>query len=232
MSDLDSAHSRNDEFYLNPDEKGTRVDPEDILIGLDGEQHTVLDFWRWSFSDLCDDALKGQFTEWLVTLLLGIPCKRHLHWENTDFETETGVRIEVKSSSYWQSWKLWGNGGKPRPVRVSGKMEELRISFAGLKVRDNTQGSLPEFRSDLYIFAFQAQRDPRLWNALDLGQWEFYMLTKAEMKSIGSGKISLSTVRSKAGAPMTASELRIRGHEKIAEIAEHRNAASAAAAGG
>ncbi len=85
--ELDSAYSGSDKFCLNPDEKGTRVDPEDILIGLDGEQHTVLDFWRWSFSDMCDDALKGQFAEWLVSLLLGVGCKRQVYWANTDLVT-------------------------------------------------------------------------------------------------------------------------------------------------
>ncbi len=162
----------------------------------------------------------------------GSRCNRQLHWANTDFVTETGVRIEVKSSSYWQSWKCWGDGGKPRSVRVAGKTEERRITFAGLKVRDNTPGSLPEYRSDLYVFCFQAQRDPRLWNALDLSQWEFYMLTRAEMETLGSGSVSLITVRRKAGAPMTASELGIRGREKIAEATEHKNAVSAPAAGG
>jgi hypothetical protein len=181
---------------------------------------------------LWDDALKGQFTEWLVSLLLGIRSKRQLHWANTDLVTETGVRIEVKSSSYWQSWKFWGDGGKPRQLKMAGKTEERRITFAGLKVRDNAPGSLPEYRSDLYVFGFQAQRDPRLWNALDLRQWEFYMLTRPEMETIGSGSVSLITVRRKAGAPMTASELGIRGREKIAEVTERKNTASAAAAGG
>lgn len=231
MSEFDSATLNGDRFYLDPDNKGTRVEPEDVLIGLDGERHTVLDYWRWSFSDLCDDALKGQFTEWLVSLLLGIRTKHQLHWANTDLVSGTGVRIEVKSSSYWQSWKFWGDGGKPKAVKVAGSAEEKRITFAGLKVRDNTPGSLPEYRSDLYIFAFQTQRDPRLWNALDLGQWEFYMLSRAEMESIGSGSVSLLTVRRKAGAPITASELRAKGREKIAEIAQLKNAAAAVAVG-
>jgi hypothetical protein len=52
------------------------------------------------------------------------------------------------------------------------------------------------------------------------------------METLGSGSVSLITVRRKAGAPMTASELGIRGREKIAEATEHKNAVSAAAAGG
>ncbi len=136
----------------------------------------------------------------------------------------------MKSSSYWQSWRFWEEGGKPKSVSV-GETDKRQIRFAGLKVRGNKPKSLPEYQSDLYVFAFQAERDPRLWNALDLRQWEFYMLSRAEMETIGSGSVSLITVRRKAGAPMTASELSIRGREKIAEITEHKNAVSAAAAG-
>jgi hypothetical protein len=226
-----SEHPHNDEFCLNPVEKGTRVDPEDILVGLDGEKHTVLDFWHWSFSDMCDDVLKGQFAEWLVTLLLGLRCERQLHWPNTDVVTQTGVRIEVKSSSYWQSWKLWGEGGKPKPVSVASQTQERRISFAGLKIRDDKPGSEPDYHSDLYVFAFQTQRDPRLWNALDLRQWEFYMLTKDELKTIGTGSVSLIMVRKKAGLPMTANELRVKGRQKIAEITPNKAALSATAGG-
>ena len=58
------------------------------------------------------------------------------------------------------------------------------------------------------------------------------MLTRAEMETIGSASVSLNTVRRKAGAPMTASELGTKGREKIAEATEHKSVASAAAASG
>lgn len=216
------------QFCLDPNAKGTRVKPEDVLIGFDGERYSVLDFWRWAFSDMCDDALKGEFAEWLVGLLLGIHRERRVYWANTDLVSKTEVRVEVKSSSYWQSWRLWDNV-KPRSVSV-GETEKRKIRFAGLKVRDKAD-SPPEYHSDLYVFAFQAERDPRLWNALDLRQWEFYMLTRAEMKTIGASSVSLHTLREKAGAAMTASQLQDRGRKKIADLSED-TASLAAGAGG
>ncbi len=63
-------------LHLNPDDKGTRVDPEDSVVGLEDEQVRVRDFWRWAFSDLCDDDLKGWYAEWIVSILLGIRTER------------------------------------------------------------------------------------------------------------------------------------------------------------
>jgi hypothetical protein len=123
-------------FYLNPYDKGTRVDPEDQVIGLDDEQVNVRDFWQWAFSDFCDDDLKGWYVEWLVGILLGIGTERRRGWANTDLVSPAGVRIEVKSSSYWQSWKLWYENGNPKPIKIAGDNETRRIRFAGLKVGD------------------------------------------------------------------------------------------------
>jgi len=61
---------------------------------------SLVDFWTWAFSDLCDDDLKGIFAEWLVMKLLDIPSVRRLSWANSDIITPDGVRIEVKASSY------------------------------------------------------------------------------------------------------------------------------------
>jgi len=44
---------------------------EDQLTGVDGLTNAGLtDFWRWAFSDLCEDYLKGIFAEWMVGVLL------------------------------------------------------------------------------------------------------------------------------------------------------------------
>jgi hypothetical protein len=40
---------------------------------------SLLEFWRWAFSDLCDDDVKGIFAEWLVLKLLNIPHLRMRH---------------------------------------------------------------------------------------------------------------------------------------------------------
>ena len=210
-----------DIIHLDPNAKGTRVDSENSIIGLEDERIRVRDFWQWAFSDLFDDDLKGWYAEWLKSILLGIRTDRRRSWANTDLVSPSGVRIEVKSSSYWQSWKLWDETGNPKPIKIAGDKERRRIRFSGLKVGDAVAPSPSNvgYKSDLYIFAFQSQPDPRLWNALDICQWEFYMLTRQELEAIGTKSISLDTVRAKCGAPMSAGEFRIQGREKLQEFA-------------
>jgi len=76
-----------------------RVSAGDRIVGLEGEA-TVLDFWQWAFSDLCDDDIKGWYAEWVVGNLLGIATVRRISWANSDLIADGGVRVEVKSSAH------------------------------------------------------------------------------------------------------------------------------------
>ena len=96
------------------------VKPNDKLIGIDeiSGERTVADFWRWAYSDLCDDDVKGIFAEWLVGRLLDLPMTRRFSWANCDIRTRDRVSIEVKSSAWWQSWRLLNGDGSPRERRA------------------------------------------------------------------------------------------------------------------
>jgi hypothetical protein len=58
--------------------------------GVELTDASLLDFWRWAFSDLCDDDVKGIFAEWLVVKLMGIPQVRRVSWANSDLITPEG----------------------------------------------------------------------------------------------------------------------------------------------
>jgi hypothetical protein len=193
-----------------------RVSPEDKVIGLD-EESTVLDFWQWAFSDLCDDDIKGWYAEWVVGRLLGLYMDRRISWANSDLISPGGVRIEVKATSYWQSWKLLDEFGKPRDVKPLGPRSLEKIRFGGLRAGDavDQNGPISGYKSDFYVFAFQNEREHGSWDALNLKQWEFYLLSQTQLK--GSKSISLHDLR-KECASMSASELRMSGRTKIREI--------------
>jgi hypothetical protein len=200
--------------------------PEDKIIGLEdlgNPSAFVLDFWRWAFSDFCDDDLKGWYAEWMVSILLGFRARRRRSVANTDLVSPEGVRIEVKSSAHWQSWKI-NEDGTPKPFIP----KDSSIRFSGLKV-GNADAPEPAYQSDLYVFAFQKEKDCALWTALDLSQWEFYMLTKQQLEPVGTQSISLTKVRELCGPLMTASEFRIKGRGKLQELAAAKKAASAIA---
>jgi hypothetical protein len=177
---------------------------------------SVLEFWRWAFADLCDDDIKGWFAEWLIGLLLGLPQTRRISWGDSDHVTPEGVRIEVKASAYWQSWKLIEMDGAAKLVEAVPSNQNPGVSFGSLRTKNSVV-----YKSDLYVFAFQRERDPQLWNALDLTQWEFYALTRDQLAKVGTQSISLIKLRLLCPA-MSASDFRVKGREMVQAIAAER----------
>ena len=65
---------------------------------------SVLDFWQWSSSDLLSNVTRGVLAEYIVALSLGVNKKLRQEWDAWDL-TYKGIKIEIKSSAYLQSWK-------------------------------------------------------------------------------------------------------------------------------
>lgn len=66
---------------------------------------TLTDFWSWSQSDLLNNTLRGLLAEYIVRQDLEIKKTTRTEWDAYDLETESGIKIEIKSSAYLQSWK-------------------------------------------------------------------------------------------------------------------------------
>lgn len=65
----------------------------------------VIDFWRWSMSSLLDNTVRGLFAEYLVARALGVTRNEvRVEWDAVDIVTGSGLRVEVKSVSFLQSW--------------------------------------------------------------------------------------------------------------------------------
>ena len=166
---------------------------------------TQLHFWKWAFSDLRDDDIKGIFAEWMVRALLGLPFDsgRRVSWADWDIalrqNTPQETHIEVKASAVWQSWKLVDVYGDHKSNVGPRALNPNRIRFGGLCARggdlDQWTGK-QRFKSDFYIFCMQTETDPTTWNAWNLAQWEFFMLSrqKLEDENVGSS-VSLAWLR-------------------------------------
>lgn len=208
--------------------------PEDALLGadIDLQNASLLDFWKWAFADLCDDDLKGIFAEWLVLRLLKIPGARRVSWANSDIITPDGVRVEIKSTSYWQSWKLMDETGAVRPTPLYPVSSKTQIRFAGLKARDaiTVPNSIePQvLKSHVYVFAFQHETDIERWNAMDLSQWEFYVLPSKRLHEFGWKSISLNMLRSQQ-APLSATAFANAARKLIDDAAREIRADAASA---
>lgn len=191
---------------MNPEQYKFIGDP---LVHVSG---SLLDFWKWAFADLCDDDIKGVFAEWMVATLLGIPTsgKRRISWADHDLILPPGLKIEVKASSLWQSWKLINPDGTPKHDLPLAVLSPGRVRFSGLQARTAEKvaqkGAEPVFKSDCYIFCMQSETDPVRWNVWDLSQWKFFLLSRDELETAGIARsISLARLM-EMQQPMIASE--------------------------
>jgi hypothetical protein len=176
---------------------------------VDSQETTILDFWQWAFSDLQMNDIRGIFAEWLVAKLLDIPLDVRDSWQEWDLTTREGVKIEVKTSAYLQAW------AQKRPST---------LKFSGLKGRklngeDNSYAAEATYNADLYVFCVQVEKDPLKWDALDLDQWQFYMLRRAELAELDQKTLSLGPL-AKMCPPMDAAGFRWKARAEIETIAK------------
>ena len=130
-------------------------------------QYSLLDFWRWSVSDILSNATRGRFAEFIVaTAVGGHPVNLRDEWDAYDFISEDGVKIEVKSAGYIQSWN---------------QKALSKISFSIKKARfwnavDNMRKGEPSRSADVYVFCHLKHLDQDTIDPLKMEQWDFYVL--------------------------------------------------------
>ncbi len=139
---------------------------------------SVRDFWEWGYSDLRENITRGILAEFLVAKAVGDPSPLRHAWDNFDVTTPSGIRVEVKSSAYLQSWR---------------QRQHSRITFAGLtglaySYETNEFAEEATLRADVYVFALNRFREPDRYDALDTRAWEFYVVPVRTLKDEGSPK--------------------------------------------
>jgi hypothetical protein len=148
-----------------------------------GTPLSVSNFWRWGFSDLRENIVRGILAEFLVARAVGDPSTLRHAWDNFDVTTQSGIKVEVKSSAYLQSWR---------------QRQHSRITFAGLTGREysyeaNELAAEPSLRADVYVFALNTCREPDQYDVLDTRVWEFYVLPVKVLQDNGSpGSVSMA----------------------------------------
>jgi hypothetical protein len=114
------------------------------------------DFWSWSASDLVSNATRGILAEYIVASALGVADGVRAEWDAYDLLTPSGVRIEVKSAAYLQSWfhKKFSN-----------------IVF-GIRPTRSWGASINDLRrqGDIYVFCVLYHKDKATIDPLNLEQ--------------------------------------------------------------
>jgi hypothetical protein len=159
----------------------------------------IAGFWHWAFSDLRDNTLLGLFGEWLVGILLGLEMDTRENWTSYDLK-QGPLTIGVKTSSWLHPWAQ---------ARLTSPV------FSGLlsKAWNPEIGAYAEsaaYHTDWYVFCLQICQDGDSWDALDLDQWEFYLLPRETISRRGMKGISLVKLRSLSKA-LTAGAFQTEG---------------------
>ncbi len=128
---------------------------------IDGKNipHNLLGFWQWSNSEILGNALRGVLAEYIVSIDIGCPTAIRQEWDIFDLVTPEGVKIEVKSASYIQSWKQY----KYSPISFG-----IRPTFKWKS--NNIRSKKAKRHADAYVFCILANKDQKTIDPLNLAQ--------------------------------------------------------------
>lgn len=127
---------------------------------------TLRQFWQWSCSDLVHNVVRGQLAEFLVACALGVADETQPGWNAYDLVTTDGIKVEVKSSAYVQSWMQ---------KRYSAIVFDIRPT-QGWDARTNEFSTGVKRHADVYVFCVLSHQDARTLDPLNLDHWECYVL--------------------------------------------------------
>lgn len=143
---------------------------EPLRLHGQGLSLTLLDFWQWGMSDLVSNLARGRLAEFIVAYALGIDPRVGVRneWDAFDLTTPHGIKVEVKSSAYLQSWyqkRFSTVGWALGPTRAWDRAT-------------NEYSSEARWQADVYVFALLDHRVKETVEPLDLDQWCFFVVPK------------------------------------------------------
>jgi len=128
----------------------------------------LIDYWRWSASNLVSNARRGVLAEYIMGHAVGAVNGVREEWAPWDLTTPEGIRIEVKSAAFIQSWK------QKRPSRIT-----FSIKASMSPGQDGEQERVRP--SHVYVFALLAHEEQATLNPMNLDQWDFYVVSTPEL---------------------------------------------------
>lgn len=166
-----------------------RIDDSKDCFSLDGRDldQTRFDFFAWWSSNLMSNATRGVLAEYIVAIALDCADQERMEeWNEYDLLTLDGLKIEVKTSAYLQSWKQ----------RALSKIVFSIVPSRKYDYDTGTYEAAPSRKSDIYVFCLLDCVDRDIVNPLNLNQWSFFVVPTAEIdrqfgvqKSISLGKL-------------------------------------------
>ena len=141
---------------------------------------------------------RGYLAEFLVARAVGSQDPMRIEWASHDVTTPDGIRIEVKTSAYLQSWSQ-RDPSSPRFSLVGAA--ECWDDEAGEWRVD------PRGRVDVWVFCLQECQKHEDYRPLDVGQWRFWVAPNAVIEALGQKSAALSTIERIAGTGIAWEDL-------------------------
>jgi hypothetical protein len=156
----------------NESQIGLKTGEESLVHNGQKLDYNLLDFWRWNSSDLLSNATRGRLAEFIVASATNVDLNQvRDEWGAYDLITPEGIKIEVKSSAYVQSW-----------VQKSLSKISFGIKAAfSLDAETNKYSTTASRSADVYVFCLLHHDNKQTCDPLNLNHWEFYVLATEEL---------------------------------------------------
>jgi hypothetical protein len=145
----------------------------------------LVDFWRWSASDLLSNATRGVFAEFIVASALGLVDNVRSEWDSYDLKTSKGQRIEVKSAAYLQSWS------QKELSKISFSIRPSRKWNSNIGELEN----ISERQADIYVFCLLNHQEQKTIDPMNLSQWRFFVISVDVLNEQCAGQKSISLAK-------------------------------------
>lgn len=156
---------------------------ETLTLNGNNTNYSLLDFWRWSVSDLISNATRGRFAEFVVGSAIDIdPTDLRDEWDAFDLTSKEGIKIEVKSAAYIQSWEQKKYSAITFSIKKSKLWNEDSTKRIGELVR----------HADVYVFCLLKNKDQDTIDPLKMEQWEFYVVPTITLDNYERSEHSIS----------------------------------------
>lgn len=186
-----------DKIELNEIAANERKAEERFHFANEALNFKLGEFWSWNQSNLLENRTRGILAEFIVMKALGVEQKIRTEWDSYDIRTKDGIKIEVKSAAYIQSWK-------------QKKLSTIQFNLKPTRALENgTYSNELKRQADYYIFCLLHHQDQLTIDPMNLEQWSFNVMKAVTLNNElqNQASIGLSKIKSLEHRKCNYSEL-------------------------
>lgn len=177
------THNVTKEVKLKAIKATPKTGDEKITIDNVETEYSLLNFWQWSLSDILSNATRGRFAEFIVGTAIELDVKNlRNEWDAYDLTTKDGIKIEIKSASYIQSWHQFEYSSISFSIKPAKHFDAENELSRGEAKR----------HADIYIFCLLKHKEQDTIDPLKMEQWHFYVVPTYKLDDYTRSKSSIT----------------------------------------